>query len=233
MPKLILLPGLDGTGRLFDDFAAALSGSIDCTIVQYPNNADDSYEDLAEFAASFIPENEPCYLLAESFSGPVGVLLANRHANVQGLVFACAFVRNPHPALAFARPLVALLPIQNGPSRLKSALTLGQWQTPALREKVHNAVACTPEGVLRERLRQVLAVDVRDQARKIRVPVLSIKASHDRLVPARTFEQLAQCVPQAQLAEIEGPHFILQVKPRECAQAVEKFIKKVDREHGG
>lgn len=225
MPKLILLPGLDGTGRLFEDFVAALPADIDCTIVQYPNDVSDDYHDLAQFAAAFIPDGEPCYVLAESFSGPVGVILATQHSNVAGLVLACSFIRNPRPAFAFARPLVSFLPIQNGPSGLKTALTLGRWQTPALRDKVHNAVACTPEEVLRARLRQVLAVDVHEQARKIRVPVLSIKATHDRLVPARTFDQLAQCVPQAELKEVEGPHFILQVKPKECAKTVDDFIR--------
>lgn len=224
MPKLILLPGLDGTGRLFEDLVDALSGDIDCTVVKYPNNAGDDYGNLASFSATCIPESEPCYLLAESFSGPVGVMLAAEHRNIEGLVLACSFISNPHPALAFTRPLVPFLPVRNGPAVLKSALALGKWQTPALREKVRNAVSMTPENVLRARLRQVLAVDVREQARKIRAPVLSIKATHDRLVPARTFRLLARCVPQATLVEFEGPHFILQVKPEECARAVKNFI---------
>ena len=106
-----------------------------------------------------------------------------------------------------------------------SATTASTWQAmPRTRElrKVRNAVSKTPGKVLRARLRQVLSINVHEEARWIRVPVLSIKTTNDRLVPPRTYEQLPRCVPQSR--EIDGPHFILQVKRAECAKAVEKFI---------
>ncbi len=36
MTRLVLLPGMDGTGELFDPFIAALHGIISTSVVRYP-----------------------------------------------------------------------------------------------------------------------------------------------------------------------------------------------------
>ena len=36
--KLVLLPGLDGTGKLFEPLVKVLSDSIDMQIITYPTN---------------------------------------------------------------------------------------------------------------------------------------------------------------------------------------------------
>ena len=51
MPKrVVLLPGLDGTGQLFAAFVAARSKTITATAVSYPVNRLLSYSELLPFA---------------------------------------------------------------------------------------------------------------------------------------------------------------------------------------
>ena len=73
---LVLLPGLDGTGRLFDDFIAALGPDVDAIIASYPTDQALGYAKLEPIARSFLPADRPFFLLAESFSGPLGVAIA-------------------------------------------------------------------------------------------------------------------------------------------------------------
>ncbi|MFA5258386.1 MAG: hypothetical protein WC360_09565, partial [Opitutales bacterium] len=75
-PALILLPGLDGTGRLFSDFVAALGPEADVVVVSYPTDQCLSYHELVAFVRPFLPRDRPYVILAESFSGPIGIALA-------------------------------------------------------------------------------------------------------------------------------------------------------------
>ncbi len=75
MAKLILLPGLDGTGELFAPFIEALGG-FETQVVSYPPDRAMSYAEHEAFARAKLPSDEDYVLLAESFSGPVGISIA-------------------------------------------------------------------------------------------------------------------------------------------------------------
>ena len=51
--------------------------------------------------------------------------------------------------------------------------------------------------------------------------------SDDRLVPERCWQTIKALRPDAKLAEIEGPHFILQQKPREAWQHITEFTREI------
>jgi len=50
--KLVLLPGLDGTGKLFAPLIEALPSSIDIQVITYPLNKEQSYNELYSFNSS-------------------------------------------------------------------------------------------------------------------------------------------------------------------------------------
>jgi pimeloyl-[acyl-carrier protein] methyl ester esterase len=50
LPTLVLMPGLDGTGSLFERFASALPPNIRTRIIKYPQHA----AQLQEYAAVVI-----------------------------------------------------------------------------------------------------------------------------------------------------------------------------------
>src|SRR5512147_2728475 len=75
MATLLLLPGLDGTGELFAAFVAALR-EHEVRIITYPHDRALGYPALEEFVREKLPRDQDYFLLAESFSGPVGISIA-------------------------------------------------------------------------------------------------------------------------------------------------------------
>ena len=74
---IILLPGLDGTAKLFEPFIAAAPSRFSVTPVALPCEKL-TYEELADSVASTVPDG-PVVVIAESFSGPLAIALAERH----------------------------------------------------------------------------------------------------------------------------------------------------------
>ncbi len=64
--KMVVLPGLDGTGRLSAHFADAMSETSDVTVVTYPDDLT-SYKDITEWLQTRLPD-EDFVLVAPSFS---------------------------------------------------------------------------------------------------------------------------------------------------------------------
>src|SRR5512146_2059759 len=100
MVALVLLPGLDGTGLLFSDFAASFGPDVKIIVVSYPTDAAIGYSELESIARSFLPNDQPFFLLGESFSGPIAISIAASPPSGQlGLILRCSFARSPRPAL--------------------------------------------------------------------------------------------------------------------------------------
>src|SRR5262245_4480100 len=95
--RILLFPGLDGTGRLFDRFIAAAPADLSLSSIPLPIDVL-SYEGLVERFLSTIPIDENIILLAESYSGPLAVRLAERR-RPGALVFCNSFVSAPRSRL--------------------------------------------------------------------------------------------------------------------------------------
>lgn len=64
--KLVLLPGPDGTGRLFEPFLRALPSHLSPVIISYPTDQPLSYAELVRFVRQQVRSDEDYVLLAES-----------------------------------------------------------------------------------------------------------------------------------------------------------------------
>jgi len=83
---LALLPGLDGTGKLFKPFIEQFQSTDKITVVPYPTEIHKPFEELVDYVSSLLPLNGPLVILGESYSGPVAIRLAARtDLNVQGI----------------------------------------------------------------------------------------------------------------------------------------------------
>ena len=92
------MPGLDGTGLLFERFVAALPSGIQTLIIDYPRVVA-SLEEHAATVAAQLPSARVT-LLAESFSGIVALhLLRNRQVSVEKIIFIASFGSAPQPYL--------------------------------------------------------------------------------------------------------------------------------------
>jgi pimeloyl-ACP methyl ester carboxylesterase len=229
MVTLILLPGLDGTGTLFDAFVAALGTEFNVKVVSYPTTEPLDYSELEAIAHSALPAEGPFVILGESFSGPIAVsLAASSSSQLKALVLCCTFVRNPRPVFAIFKPLLGLLPIAFAPVSVLIRLFLGRASTAALLSALTQALAQVSPSVLRARIRGILSVNVSSKLAELNVPVLYLRAAQDHLVPQTASQLVTQLCPRAQVVQLETPHFLLQAAPSEAAKIIAAFIRGVE-----
>jgi len=225
MVALVLLPGLDGTGLLFANFAASFGPDVKIIVVSYPTDTSLGYTELEPIARSFLPIDQPYFLLGESFSGPIAIsIAASRPPGLLGLVLCCSFARSPRPALAVFRPLLPAVPVAALPLALLSFFVLGRFSSPALRRSLAESLALVSPSALRARARAALSADVSASLARVAVPVLYLRASEDRVVPSSASQSVVALAPATKVVEFVAPHFLLQVLPSQAAAAVREFM---------
>lgn len=227
MVTLVLLPGMDGSGDLFESFVIALRGRVKTRVVRYPDDASATrYDDLVELAANALPRDEPFVLVGESFSGPVAVsLAARRPQGLAGLVLCATFVRNPRPLFGGLRGLLGFIPALAPPLAPLHFALLGRFATPASRAAFRAAMAQARPMTLRDRLQAVLGVDVSARLAGVDVPMLYLRATQDRVVPASAGRLIERLRPDMQVETMDAPHFLLQAAPEAAADAIVRFVE--------
>ena len=227
---LVLLPGMDGSGLLFEPFVEAMGATDEVTIqpLAYPARDALDYAALTELAFNALPRTGPLLLLGESFSGPIAVALAARCADrVQGLILCCSFVRNPRPHWSWLTPLLRGAPMPAPPTGLIAHALFGRHVTVHLRSLLAQSLNGIKPNVLRSRLVAVASVDASTTLAALPVPLLYLRAREDRLVPASAWEWIKHLRADARVAEFDAPHALLQTRPAEAAEAVTAFVRTV------
>jgi pimeloyl-ACP methyl ester carboxylesterase len=225
-PTLVLLPGLDGTGKLFSELVRALGSAIDAQIVSYPVDRALGYAELETLVRAALPAEHRFVVLGESFSGPIAIRIgADPPAGLAGVILCGTFAKNPYPLLGWARPLAAWFPLKSLPRWLRAPLMWGSLAAERAPAQLNRAMAAVSADVIRHRIAALLAVDASAALARIRLPVLVLQAGHDLVVPHSATLWILETAPHAQLVEIDGPHLLLQTRPEECAAAVIQFVR--------
>jgi pimeloyl-ACP methyl ester carboxylesterase len=225
-PTLVLLPGLDGTGKLFADFLKAMDLAVSTTVVSYPPNVPLGYDELESLVRAALPAHGPFVLLGESFSGPLAIrIAASPPPNLVGLILCVTFAGNPYPGLAWARGLAPFIPLKSLPRWVRAPLMWGSASPAKAPRQSERAMAGVATKVIRCRIAALLAVDETATLGKISVPTLVLCATRDRVVSKAATGGLMRGIHHAQRIDIDGPHLLLQTCPQECAAAVLKFIR--------
>jgi pimeloyl-ACP methyl ester carboxylesterase len=230
--KLVLLPGMDGTGELFKDFVAALPEKFETQVVRYPVNECLSYEALAEFVRRGVPVTEPFLLVAESFSTPVAVQCAAGHpSNLKGLVLAAGFVASPVNGWrrAVCLGLARILFRVKLAGYAARAVLVGKTAPNELVAAVQAAVSSVKPTVLAARVRSVLSCDVRAELGLVAAPILYVQAGQDRFVSGASLEEIRGIQPQVVVEVVDGPHLLLQREPRRTAEIVARFAGELGK----
>lgn len=227
MTTVVLLPGMDGSGALFEEFSSALAART--MAISYPPDQPLGYDQLAEYVRARLPADEPFILLGESFSGPIALTLASTPLpGLRALVLVCTFAKCPVPGLlALAGRLIGLLPFWRAPLSLVSTLLLGRFANSTLQARLSAAIERVSPVVWSCRLRAVLTADATQALAKVRVPILYLRASEDRVVFPSASEVVLRRSSVARMVEIEGPHFLLQAKPKETAAEIRAFAEEL------
>jgi pimeloyl-ACP methyl ester carboxylesterase len=225
--KLVLLPGMDGTGDLYADFVSALPSNFETTTVRYPTDRCLSYLELGEYVRSKVPTSEPFTLVAESFSTPIAIqLAATNPTNLQGLVLCAGFATSPlSPWLStvcfFSPILLRIVP----PRFAIEHWLVGPNAPHSLLASVAAAISSVRPRVLTARIRAVIACDARAQLVLVATPILYLQPLHDRLVSRSKIEEMLEITSQPTVETVASPHLLFQREPRRSAELVARFAQ--------
>ncbi len=221
--KLVLLPGMDGTGELFSSFLSHLS-ETNYAVVSLPENGAQDYKTLTEYVKSQLPEDD-FIILAESFSGPIASLLAKEcYPKMKSVIFIATFISPPNKFLLGIAKLLPLKQLSKFPlaKSFHKLLFLGSEATNEILFQFQNVVDSIPSGTLAARIESMKSFTFNSKA--IEIPCLYIQATSDKLVPKTKYLEFKKYFNNIKIVQINGPHFIMQAKPVECAREVRQYV---------
>jgi pimeloyl-ACP methyl ester carboxylesterase len=220
---LVLVPGIDGTGRLFHRQVPLLARrfrTATYTLCDDAASMDDLVDDLARVIRTVAAAGNggPAVVIGESFGGTVALSLAlARPELVRALVvlnsFPCFL---PQHRLQFAIGILRLVPWGTMPLvrrltafRLHSRFT----HRTEIRRFLELTRQTRRDGYI-ARLRILQRYDIRERLSALRAPALFLASELDHLVPSvREGRYMAEQVPGATLRVLEGHGHICLIAP--------------------
>ena len=225
--EIVFLPGFDGDGSLREPFIAALAEKKPARALTYPNRAMGSLNGYARFAAAEIGADSRPVVIAESFGGLIAARWAANDAHVAGVVLCGAFARSPVALAALGARLPSI-------SQFLGAHFLNPIgfvpADPARRrwsQGLSNAVATLDRDVIAERLRLIAEEDVGHDLASVRTPVVVAEFTQDLVVNRASTAHLASCCASPLRIHLEGPHFAIETRPRESAEALLPYVEAI------
>ena len=185
-PLLVLLPGLDGTGRLYAPLVDALGDRCDTRIVSYP--ALETPADYIALAEDAIPTDRKPVLVAESFSGPIALALLAAHPDrFAGAVLSATYARPPMGLVVSVAHKLRLStfvnPVMN--EQILRLFCLNGVSDLGLIRDIVEVVRPIDRATMGSRLRAMVQMDGLPHLADVRCPVLVLSATRDRVVRRR------------------------------------------------
>lgn len=227
-PTALLLPGIDGSGRLYAPLLDAGPRAFRPQVLSFPPDEVLGYDDLVAHARAALPRGR-FVLVAESFSGPIAIrLAAERPPGLDALVLAATFLHAPlNPLLHPIRGLVGArffgLPM---PAAVVRWFMAGNDAPDAIVEEVQQAVSAVSPDVLAHRSAEALRVDVREELARVDAPVLVLAPTRDRLIRTDVAADVLAILPAAEVALVDAPHMVLQRCPHASLARIEEFLAR-------
>ena len=223
---LVLMPGLDGTGKLFAPIIPWLEAHFELVIVTYPDL--DSFTEYVDCALNQLPAAPGFSLLAESISGPVALaVMAQQPGLIGPSVLATTFARSPLAALTSMSTCV--------PEHMFSIGLLNEFCLDVQETGVDDPSETQPlplnvteqlDGtLLKHRISVLGRIDVSALLPNIEVPILYLRALRDRIVAESDAQMIQEHLPNVDRVDIEAPHLLLQTQPQQCAELIIKHVQ--------
>jgi pimeloyl-ACP methyl ester carboxylesterase len=226
----VLLPGMDGTGRLFKPLIKQFPAWIKSQVISYPPDEALDYVELCDMVRKSLPKEGRFIVGAESFSGPIAIQIASEKIErLSGVVLCASFAKSPglFPG-TFLKPLIRPWLFRTSVSkRLAKRLLIGSPAPLGLVKELDAALDSVKPKVLADRLRSAVSVDVSALLTQCPVPLLSIAATEDKLVGGGALKTMLRIRPDIKHIDIKAPHLVLQIAPTESAAAIVRFVNEL------
>jgi len=227
MLALVLLPGMDGTGQLFEPFVAALGEEFSVQVVRYPATEPLGYAELASLVRAALPTDRPFVLLGESFSGPIAISVA-ASAPPQLKEVWCCVVRLLVIHSRFSVVCAGLFPCCRWQLRQRDC-SIGSCLDGSRRRS-----CAPPSRGLWRRCRRMHCERDSDQCSgstflrscaPSMCPCSTCEPPATGLFLVQLSRHIVRLKPDTHLAQIEASHFLLQASPGEAARVIGDFVR--------
>ena len=221
--KVILIPGMDGTGKLFSPFLNELPSNIDTLVICLNDLKSQTPIEQALEIASLIGSEE-VIILSESYSGYITYhlsLLPN--LNIKHVIFAASFLENPN-CLSHLNKLLPLNLVRLGliPDSVLSFVLFAQRNNKKLVKLFISTLKLINNSTLKYRL-TVIANLVRP-SESLSVPCTYVQASNDYLVSYKSVAVFKELCTSINVVKTAGGHFIVQSNPQYFSKLVQDII---------
>jgi len=242
-PGLLLAHGAGSSlAGTYGPVLEALAARYTVVGIDYPGSGDTprsttplSVDDLADqlVAAADAEGLDRFAVSGFSLGGPVAIRAAARHPErVTALVLTAAFPHRDN-RLALASSVWSKIAASGDRELLAEFQLMMALGTQALEsmpaeqlQQVLGYTAATAADGSSEQTDLVGQVDVREDLAELTVPTLVVSTTDDRLTSTALHRQLAETIPQAQLAEIATGHLPMLERTGEWLQLITDFLDK-------
>jgi pimeloyl-ACP methyl ester carboxylesterase len=211
-PLFVYLPGMDGTGELFQNQADSLAVRFDLRCVKIQSNDYSTWQDLAEDTVKLIKlelttkANQEVYLCGESFGGCLALKTALIAPDLITKLILVNSASSSHqlPILSFSIDITPWLPTwvhRYSAAGLLPFLAKLNRINDCDRHKLINNMKALPPQVVSWRLSLLRDFQVADeQLRNLNIPTLVIAGGSDSLLPSvAEAKKLVNLMPNAQM----------------------------------
>jgi pimeloyl-[acyl-carrier protein] methyl ester esterase len=225
--KLVLLPGLDGTGVLFRPLLAALPSTLTPVVIGYPTRERLGYSELHKLVVGKLPKNDPYVIVGESFGGPLSLrIAAESPRGLRGVILAGSFVSCPFAAVPqWMEHLVHPWPFQAFPWFIKLKSRLGIYETSEHSSLSMEAISQVAPTVFAHRIREIIRVDVANELKACTVPIMYLQGQRDMIVSSANLRRILALKPTVHVVSIRSSHMILKTQPVAAAHAISEFVQ--------
>ncbi|MFC1839915.1 alpha/beta fold hydrolase [Thermodesulfobacteriota bacterium] len=232
--SIVLLPGLDGTGKLFTPLVDSFPKRITPIVISYPCHQRKTYEELKEIVMLSLPHDLPFFILGESFSGPLSVMIANeRPEGLMGLILCATFIKNPFVPFTSWMKIFSVGPIYRlWPALIDLRARIGGRDFRGIADLALEAIELVNPDVIAHRVKSILSVNVENELRSCPYPVLYLMAGRDKLVRKHNFKKIKSVNEDIELAIIDTLHFVLQLEPQKASEILVEYMDKIMKEKG-
>jgi 3-oxoadipate enol-lactonase len=237
-PPLLLVPGIDGTGRLFYRQVPHLERRFVVTPTRLRDDAASMRElvdDLHVEVTRIAPDGRPVTLLGESFGGALTLSYALTHPDrIERLVILNSFAYYPQTMLRVGYQLLRATPwpVMHLVRRLNARRMHSRHTEPEEIRRFLDVMraATTREGYL-SRMRILRGYDIRTQLPELQAPVLYLAADGDTLVPAvKQARLMSGLTPEGTMRVLEGHgHSCLIAPDMDLGAIIDEWIGRADR----
>ncbi len=221
--QLILMPGMDGSGFLYQPLSQFLSDKGLDHVIEPLNPYADKKAYIKYLEHKY--HDQSVVLIAESYSGHIATELALAgNLKIRKIVIMASFLENP-TNLTELEKYLSMDIIKNPfiPDKALGFALFGNNSNKVLIDLFKKAMQDVTTEQLASRIRDMRSLKL--PKKTIEIPTLYIQASHDWLVPAKNYLSYEKVFRNITLSKLEGTHLIAQGKAQECCKLISDYLE--------